>query len=95
MKFTYITLARDCGKIPFYVTDDDLVIFETKQEAFDAALKEATDEADLLGEGCDEGISFGIPEDELYSSNEEVQVCCYSDDDDTEIVTRRIIRRIK
>lgn len=93
MKFTYITLARDYGE-PFYVTDDDLTIFETKQEAFDAAEKEAADEANFLGEDCDEGISFGIPEDELYSSGEEVKVCCYSDDD-TEIVTRRIIRRIK
>lgn len=100
--FTIITTARDvCMNewgndeiSPEYITDDVLKGFESREKAFEAALKSAEEEAQELNDGCDEGLSFGIPEDDLYQKSKEVSVCCYSEDDSTYIVTRRTVREV-
>lgn len=99
--FTIITTARDAymddegndGISPEYITHDELKGFDSKEKAFEAAVKSAEEEMEELNEDCDEGISFGIPEDNRYQSSDEVCVCYYSEDI-TYIVTRRTIREV-
>jgi hypothetical protein len=85
---------------PEYITDDEIKIFNSQKEAFDACVTEAEDEVKALmyrDEDDDEewGHSFGIPEDDLYENMEQVRVEYYNDDgDDTYVVTRRTIKSI-
>ena len=96
-KYTYVTLCRDALNDKIfgpYLSDDELVIFDTKEAAFETAEKAAREEAEGLNDGCDEGISFGIPEDGAYENKDSVKVCYYYNNN-TEIVTERFIRIIK
>lgn len=95
-KWTYITTAKDAKLFnSIYVTDDPLLLFDSKEEAYSCAVEYAEQECESLNEGGDERLSFGVPEDNLYESMDEVKVCCYDEDNDTEIVTRRSIRSVR
>ena len=95
-KYTYLVMCRDYldGKItPPYVRYEDLKVFDTKKEAWDAAYFEAEQEVEDLNDGADEGISFGIVDDE--NNTEEIIVDWVSEEEnDNEWVTKRIIKRI-
>ena len=97
-KWTYVTTAKDAVGSSIsaeYVTDDWLCLFDTKEEAFAYASGYAEEECESLNDGCDPRLSFGVPEDDLYESKDEVKVCCYDENDDTEVVTRRSIREVR
>ena len=91
--FTYITTCRDVinGEItPVYISDDKLVPFNTRKDAFDAAYESAKNELETLNDGATEGVSFGIPSDNEFESMEKIVVNYYYDDN-TEMVTTRTI----
>ena len=97
-KWTFITTARDVanGSVTAeYLTDHTLFLFDSKKQAYEYAVKSAEEECESLNDGCDPRLSFGVPEDNLYESMDEVKVYCYSYDDDTELVTRRSIREVR
>ena len=103
MKYTVVTLCKDPCRTVFlpdgtqafntYLEKGVLLKeFDSKREAFEFAVKAAEEEAKGLMEDCDEGISFGVPEDTEYQNMESVKVCYYNHEDDTtEIVTERTL----
>lgn len=98
MKYSYVTSAKDIldGKVtPEYITDDVLKLFSTKEEVFNAMEQSAREEVESLNADCSPDRTFGIPEDEMYLSGTEVKVCCYFENDDTYLVTRRKLVSIK
>ncbi len=96
VKFTYVTICRDIDKngniTPAYGSDDILILFDTEKEAYDFAYDAACLEAEELCEGADEEISFGaVPE-----TNACITVnYYYHPDNNTEWVTKRIVRPVK
>jgi len=96
-KYIVLNLNRDAndqGISSEYV--DTLItipIFNTKKEAFEWAVARAEKECNDLNEGLDKDSdrSFGIPEDNDYQKGIEVRVNCYFDDNNTELVTRRLV----
>lgn len=102
-KWTIVTTARDCymddwGNDAYsreYITDDALILFKTKEEAFNKAVESAESEVEGLNADCEEGVTFGIPEDDKYQANTEVKIYGYGEDDNTELVTRRTIKEVK
>ena len=107
--FTYVILCRDAEeerRIGPYLSDDELLLFETKEEAFNAALDAANEEletlndddmeipedADEMDENCH---TFGIAEDEAFEKGDAVKIECYwHANDDTELVTLRKVTEI-
>ena len=62
--------------------------FSSYDEAWCYAETLAEEEVDGLNEDCEDGISFGISEDEDYQSNKIIRIQCYCEDNDnTEEVT--------
>ena len=91
--FTYVTTCKDVmnGEVtPTYISDDKLVLFKTRDEAFNNAYKSALNEVEELTDGAVDGVSFGIPEDDKFQSMDKVVVEYYYGDN-TEIVTTRTI----
>ena len=98
--YTVITLCRDVNVITntvtqTYIDDGILKLYESKEEAFEAALNEAEMECESLNDGCDKHLSFGIPEDTEYDNKNTVNIMYYNDCDDVEeLVTSRVVRKI-
>lgn len=104
--YTVITLCRDVYTDKYgndrithpYLDDSDLKLFNTKEEAFNFARAAAEEELESFTEGLkedDECNSFNIPGDSEYESFDEVKIMCYYyDEDESDIVTRRIIKAI-
>lgn len=104
--YTVITLCRDVYTDKYgndrithpYLADSDLKLFNTKEEAFNFARAAAEEELESFTEGLkedDECNSFNIPGDSEYESFDEVKIMCYYyDEDESDIVTRRIIKAI-
>lgn len=103
-KYTIICICRDATKVtptcPTGVTppyadiqpDFPLPLFNTRADAFAIATDEAEDELESLCDGCDEGISFGIAEDDEYDKMRSIKICYYNHEDDTTyVVTERVI----
>jgi len=93
MKYTIVNTCQDVlsnervsGK--YLEKGTALKQFDSKREAFNFAVKAAEEEVEFLMDDCDEGISFGIPEDNEYERMESVKVCYYNHENDvTELVT--------
>ncbi len=85
--------ARTTGK--YLEKGCTLKEFDTREEAFKYAVSSAEEEVRNLMDGCDETISFGIPEDREYERMESVKVEYYNHEDDTtECVTERVLFEI-
>lgn len=94
--YTYVTICRDISEeemIGVLFEESRLLAFETKEQAFDEAYKSAMQEVEDLNIGADDGISFGIPENDMFQSMDVVIVNYYYEDE-TEIVTERSIVEI-
>ena len=90
--FTYVVLCRDVENgriIEPYVSGDNLIAFPTLEQAYDSAIYAAEDEATELNIGAVEGVSFGVAE---YREGEITTNYYY--EDNTEWVTKRIIKQI-
>ena len=86
-------LCFDCnlGTQPY--EDNPTEVFDTLDKAWDFAVELAKQESEYLNQDCDEGISFGIPEDEDYMDKTLCKVEYYynpegDDTGNTEIVTQ-------
>ena len=90
----YVDKCGNCKITAEHLSDDKIRLFHTQKEAYDAACEIAENEVDRLNYNCDKDRSFGIPCDDEYANMKEVKVCCYFDNDDTELVTRRIIKSV-
>ena len=104
--FTIITLCRDVYMDDYgndaislpYLSDDQLHLFNTKEEAYEAAKQSAEEELEsLICDDDDEekgNLSFNIPEDSEYESKDCVKIYGYDEDDNTYTVTVRHIREV-
>lgn len=96
--YTFQTICRDCAKngqiLEPYLADEDLMLFDTMLEAWEAAGKAAEEEVEELNSDCDEEVSFGISEGLYeYQKMGSVVVECYVGNE-TEWVTKRVIRKV-
>lgn len=62
-------------------------LFDTKEEAFMAALNCAEQTSNTLNGSCVTQGVFSIPEDELYNAKDEIKICCCFNEN-TEVVTK-------
>lgn len=90
----YVDNRGNCKITTEYISNDKIRLFHSKKEAFDAACEVAENEVDNLGCNCSKDRTFGIPCDNEYENMNEVKVYCYFDNDNTELVTRRIIKPV-
>lgn len=81
----------DDGLFRTYLSDDKLLLFDTKEEAFEYAMIMAESEVEKLNSGCLEEVSFGIPEDDEWQNSNCVVVNYYYNDN-TEMVSKYIIK---
>ena len=92
--YTYVTTCRDVESediiTPIYINDTRLILFETKEQAFDSAYHSALIEVEHLNMGTNDCVSFGIAEDDEFQSMNEIVVNYYYEDE-TEMVTTRTI----
>lgn len=82
----------DLKVAPYY---DDLPYnpaFNSQKEAWDFAYKTASDECESLNDGCEEDRTFGVCDDD---NKDNIKVNCYTDNDDTYVVTEYIIYEVK
>lgn len=93
MKWTYVSISNDGNED--YVTDDDLIVFDTQRLAFNHAYSMASSEADELRTSKQEG-KYGIPIDKDFASMREVKVVLYDKSNKKILatVTRHKLRRI-
>jgi len=96
--FTYQTIRRDCinGLMsePF-LADEELVLFDTIQEAWEAAGKAAEAEAEALnGAYKAEDISFGVSEGMYEHQRMGMMVVVEGYFYDTTWMTKRVIRKV-
>ena len=73
MQYTYITMCHDVAPdgtelAPPYADDGSLTLFDTFEEAYDAAKQASQEELNDLNEDADNGIKFiGIGEKDLIT----------------------------
>ena len=100
MKYTYVTLIRDpyidddgfTSYTGEYLDDQNLVLFNTKDEAFNSAVKAANEELITLNSNADPDEYFSILEDDLYKTSNQVIINHYFHySDEVQLVTRRRI----
>lgn len=96
--YTIITIARDANgsrRTDSYLTDDELILFKTLDEATGYALKATTDELDTLTKDCPKDKMFVFEDggDELGSY---IRILCvWKEPFFQETVTTRYIRKLK
>ena len=82
--YTYITTCRDIGEddsiTPIYINDVKLILFETKEQAFNVAYELAEIEVEDLNENTVDGVSFGIVENDMFQSMDEIVINYYYED---------------
>lgn len=95
--YTFQTIRRDLKDWHLstpYLADEELLLFDTKQEAWDAAGKAAEEEVvELNGRYKKEEISFGVVEG-LYVDQKSPAVVVEGYFYDTEWMTKRVIRKV-
>lgn len=99
-KDVYMTDYGDSAISDFYLADDNLHIFSSKEEAFKAAYSAAEEELEDLTkdfEPDEDSLcqSFNIPEDPECDNMNEVKIYGYDSNGDAYTVTKRIIKEIK
>ena len=104
-KWTYVTTARHVTEHGIVtdetITDDPLHLFDTKEEAYETALRMAEDEKESLNEGLDRtdpangNKNFTVIENE--ENMDEVKILFYEDENGhgEELVTRRTIKKVE
>ena len=85
MKFKVKRLCFDSNLNVSPYEDNPTEVFDSFEDAWNFAVELAEQEVEYLNQDCDEGISFGIPEDNQYINKEICKVEYYynSEGDDT------------
>ena len=98
MMYTIITIARDANgsrRTDSYLTDDELILFKSSEDATEYAIKATNDELETLNKDCPKDKMF-VVEDGGDSLGSYVRILCvWKEPFFQETVTTRYIRKLK